>query len=210
MMFITFEGADGVGKSTQVKLFKDFLELNGFQVILTREPGGTSFSEKIREIILSENGISDKMVEYLLFTAARRHHVETLIKPALLGKKIVICDRFLDSSLVYQGYIGGLNLDKIRNIYRECIGDFFPDITFLIDLDSENALSRINSRGATNKNHYDNQTIASHKQIRDSFITLASSNEKAYIINGNLTQEKVLEQIIKIFEKSLAKYEENN
>lgn len=142
-LFITFEGPDGSGKTTQIERLKSFIQSKGYDAILTREPGGTSISEKIREIVLDKNNMEmDYMTEALLYAAARAQHVAQVIKPALEAGRSVICDRFMDSSIVYQGY--GRNLgDCVRVINEYAVRGCFPDITFLLKVDPEIGKLRI-------------------------------------------------------------------
>lgn len=134
-LFITFEGTDGSGKSTQIERLRTFIQGKGYDAILTREPGGTAIGEKIRELVLDKNNTEmDYMTEALLYAAARAQHVAQVIKPAIDAGRTVICDRFMDSSIVYQGY--GRNLgDCVRIINEYAVRDYFPDITFLMKLD---------------------------------------------------------------------------
>lgn len=142
-LFITFEGADGTGKSTQIAMTYKYLADKGYDVVLTREPGGTAISEDIREILLdSKNKEMFDETEALLYAAARAQHVKERIDPALISGKMVICDRFIDSSLVYQGYARGLGFEEVKMINDFAIGTTIPDITFLMELSSEIALKR--------------------------------------------------------------------
>ena len=144
--FITFEGGDGSGKSTQISILKESLTEKGYDVILTREPGGTQISEKIRELILDpENGEMDDMTEAFLYAAARAQLVRQLIKPALEEGKVVICDRFVDSSIAYQAFGRGLG-DAVGVINTYAVDDCMPDLTILLKLDPERGSSRIAGR----------------------------------------------------------------
>jgi dTMP kinase len=142
-LFITFEGPDGSGKTTQIERLRAFISEKGYDAILTREPGGTAISEKIREIILDKNNMEmDYMTEALLYAASRAQHVAQVIKPALESGKTVICDRFMDSSIVYQGYGRKLG-DCVRVINEYAVGGCFPDITFLLKVDPAVGKNRI-------------------------------------------------------------------
>lgn len=142
-LFITFEGPDGSGKTTQIERLKTFIQSKGYDAILTREPGGTPISEKLREIVLDKNNMEmDYMTEALIYAAARAQHVAQVIKPALEEGRTVICDRFMDSSLVYQGYGRKLG-DSVRIINEFAVRGCFPDITFLLKLDPEIGKGRI-------------------------------------------------------------------
>jgi dTMP kinase len=135
-LFISIEGPDGSGKSTQIKLLRDYLQNKGYDIALTREPGGTQISEKIRNIILDkENKSMHSRTEALLYAASRAQHVEEIIKPALKENKIVICDRFVDSSLIYQGIGRGLGIENIYDLNLFAMQDVIPDLTLLFDID---------------------------------------------------------------------------
>jgi dTMP kinase len=170
--FITFEGGEGSGKSTQVKLLAEHFRALGKEVIVTREPGGTVGAEKIREILLSHKYSATE--EVLLNFAARLDHVENLIKPALARGAVVICDRFFDSTYVYQGYAKGLEIGFIDKIRELTLGSFSPDITLVLDIDPVEGLARAKSRG--NSNHYDEMELGFHQQIRNGFLKIAESN----------------------------------
>ena len=142
-LFITFEGPDGSGKTTQIERLKSFIQGKGYDAILTREPGGTAIGEKLREIVLDRNNMEmDYMTEALIYAAARAQHVAQVIKPALESGRAVICDRFMDSSIVYQGYGRKLG-DCVRIINEYAVRDCFPGITFLLKVDPEIGKGRI-------------------------------------------------------------------
>ena len=145
-MFITFEGIDGCGKTTQAKLLAESLEKAGYKVLITREPGGTEFADKIRSIVKDSSIKIDGLTEYLLFASARADHIEKVIKPALKENTIVICDRFIDSSYAYQGYGKNVDLEFIINTNKFIIGDLYPDLTFYIDISPKEAMKRIEFR----------------------------------------------------------------
>jgi len=174
-MFITFEGMEACGKSTQVKLLSATLESLGIEVVVTREPGGTPFAEALRAILLEGDGVQDPLTEFLLFNAARRDHVTNIIQKALSQNKIVISDRFLDSSLVYQGYVKGLSLDLIKEITKLSIGSCEPDLTILLDIEPELAISRL-SNSKRCRNHYDDAGAELFVKIRYGFLELAKSS----------------------------------
>ena len=143
---ITFEGTDGVGKTTQINLFLEKLNKNGLKNILFREPGGTDFAEKIRNILLDNNNKMSSLSETLLFLAARSDLVRKQIKPNLENNFYVICDRFLDSTLAYQSFGRGIDLDLIKSITNEAIDGLMPSTTFLLDCDIDTCLSRIDKK----------------------------------------------------------------
>jgi len=180
--FLTFEGPDGCGKSTQAKLMADYLTAQGQNVVLTREPGGTPLAEMIRELILTPTAEQlVPMAEILLYAASRAQHVERLIKPSLAEGKIVVCDRFIDSSLAYQGFGLGRDLRVIKEINRLAIGDFQPNLTFLLDIDTETALKRIGGRtGQTVRatDRIEARNIQYRQRVRDGFLTIAAAEPR--------------------------------
>ena len=146
-MFITFEGVDGCGKSTQMRFLAEYLQSIGIDVVTTREPGGCTISEQIRDMLLSlDNYEITDMTEALLYAAARCQHVDEVIRPACEAGKIVLCDRFIDSSLAYQGSGRGLGIDNIMDLNRYAIGDMMPDKTFFIDFPPEMAFNRMSKK----------------------------------------------------------------
>lgn len=193
--FITFEGVEGCGKSTQSKLLRDYLQEKNNEVILTREPGGTKVAEEIREILV--NGDVNKLdgvTEILLNFAARKDHVERLIKPALKENKIVISDRFFDSTFAYQGYGYQEDLDIIENIKKSSIGNFASDITFLIDIDVEETLKRVANR--SDNNRYEDMDLEFHKKVRNGFLEIAQNNKERFkIIDGRKSIEEIQKEI---------------
>ncbi|MBU6338553.1 MAG: dTMP kinase [Rickettsiales bacterium] len=191
--FITFEGVEGSGKSTQSKKLYEFLLAKKFDAVLTREPGGTKISEKIREILIGDEKPEAK-TELLLNFAARLEHVEKLIKPALKENKIVISDRFFDSTYAYQGSAFGVDCKLIDEVRKITINDFTPDITFLIDVPVEVAFARIESRETNNR--YEKLGFDFHQKVRHGFLKLASENKRIVVIDGTQNQEEIFNQII--------------
>jgi dTMP kinase len=194
-LFITFEGIEGSGKSTQAALLSAYLRNLQHEVLSTREPGGSKLAEEIRNLVLSGGGIKDPMTEFLLFSAARRDHVETAIKPALAAGKWVVCDRFIDSSKVYQGYVKGLDLKVMDQLITLTIGDFRPDITLVIDTDIEAALARL-AKSRANQNHYDKAGADFFNKVRDGFLDLSRKEDRINVIDGNLPQEEVHKKVL--------------
>jgi dTMP kinase len=193
-MFITFEGIEGCGKSTQAKKLERFFKDQGKKVILTREPGGTVFGERIREILVDEK--TEKLeakTELFLNFAARLEHVNKLIKPALKDGNIVISDRFFDSTYAYQGSAFGLEKEIIDEVRKMTIGDFCPDLTFFIDLPVYQAFKRIDGRKENNR--YEKMGFDFHEKVRDGFLKLSSENERIIKIDGNQLEEKIFEEI---------------
>lgn len=198
-MFITFEGCEGSGKSTQARLLSAHLESIGKNVLLTREPGGTEFAEKIRALILQGDGIPDPMTEFLLITAARRDHINNLITPALKEGRIVICDRFFDSSLAYQGAAKGLDIGVMKELHKIACEGFLPDLTFILDVDYETASSRIKARRGEAANHYDAMDKHFFTKLRTQFLLEASQNQKRYrVIDGARGEGEIAEELLKV------------
>jgi dTMP kinase len=193
--FITFEGIEGSGKSTQSKKLHEFFLNRKLDAILTREPGGSKASEKIREILLCEEieKLEAKSELFLNF-AARLEHVEKLIKPALAQGKTVISDRFFDSTYTYQGSAFGLDVKLIDDVRKMAIADFAPDITFLIDVPVEVAFARIENRSTNNRYEKFGQDF--HQKVRNGFLKLASENPRIVVIDGTKSPQEIFEKII--------------
>lgn len=198
-MFISFEGGEGSGKTTQAKLLVEKLNNAGTKAVFTREPGGTDLAEKIRGLLLSDSGISDPMTEFLLICAARFDHVQNFIKPKLADGYVVICDRFFDSTLTYQGYMKGLDINLMKQIHSQVFQGFQPNITFLVDIDPALGLSRIQAAGR-DKNHYDDMALELHNKIRNGLLELAKADPKrCVIIDGSKALESVTADIDNAF-----------
>lgn len=186
--FISLEGGEGSGKTTVAKLLKKRLEVLGYDVILTREPGGTEVGEEIRNLILKSN--IDIKTEVLLFAAGRNEHMKKVILPALLSNKIVICDRFVDSSIVYQEYVGmAKNVGKINDYVIE----YHPEFVFFFDIEPQQALSRINLR---DNNRFDKQNLNYHKKIYLSYKDLITKNKKMRRIDATKTPDEIVDSIL--------------
>ncbi len=170
-IFITFEGVEGAGKTTQAERLADAL---GPNVVRTREPGGTPISERIRDLFFASEGITP-MTELLLIAAARAQHVDELIHPALKANKIVICDRFIDASVAYQGYRGGIDLELIQQLNHTATSGLMPDLTFVLDLPPEIGIQR-QQDSATDRNRLDNEPLESHRKVREGYLFAARSD----------------------------------
>src|SRR5574344_2388226 len=142
-LFITFEGADGCGKTTQLQLLAKYLTENGENVLITREPGAKGLGEKIREILLNYDGEVSDNCESFLFLADRAQHIDTIVNPAIKNGKFVLCDRHTDSTVAYQGYGRGLDIDRIKNLNNIATNGKIPDLTFLFDIDSKTSMQRV-------------------------------------------------------------------
>ena len=193
--FITFEGIDGSGKSTQTKLLAARLQDEGYDIILTREPGGSEGAEEIRDLVLQ--GATDRWsaeTEILLFTAARRDHIERTILPALIQGKIVICDRFADSTRMYQGISRG-NLRTLVDQLHHLMIPYDPDITILIDMDPEIGLKRAKAR-ATSEERFEDFGLDLQKRMRSGFLELAREfDTRIAVVNGNRDIPELAETI---------------
>ena len=193
--FITFEGGEGVGKSTQAARMAGYLRGKGLEVLETREPGGTPESEALRDLLVQ--GDPDRwsaLSELLLITAARVEHVNRLIKPALTEGKWVICDRFADSTLAYQGIAGELGLELVEQLQKLAVGATAPDVTFLLDVRAEAGLQRAEKRGGAAR--FEKKGAAFHQTLRDGFLALANENpQRIVLIDGEDTFDNVWGQI---------------
>ena len=180
-IFITFEGVEGAGKTTQVQRLAAAL---GPDVVLTREPGGTPIAEQIRNIFLTSDGITP-ITELLLIAAARAQHVEELIRPALAANQTVICDRFIDATVAYQGYRGGINLALIHQLNHLATGGLTPDITFILDLPPEIGLQR-QKQGETHRDRLDKEPLEFHRKVRDGYLSAAKADpHRVKLIDAN-------------------------
>lgn len=196
-MFITFEGIDFCGKSTQVGLLKKYLVQQNKNVHLIREPGGTEISEKIRDILLDKKNNAMVMeTEIFLFSASRAQLVREIIRPYLLKGFYVISDRFHDSSTAYQGYGRGLPVDAIMNIHKLAIGETIPDLTFFIDIPNEVALQRKATKTHSDLDRIEVSDNLFFERVRAGYIAMAEKEKRFRIINGAQSIEKINEQII--------------
>ncbi len=182
-MFITIEGPEGSGKTTAVDYaVNKLLEMN-YQIVRTREPGGTPIAEQIRNVILDKSNIAmDKRTEALLYAASRRQHLVEKIWPALKEGKIVVCDRYLDSSLAYQGGARELGIDNVLNVNLFATEGTFPDLTLLFDLDPEIGLARIQANANREVNRLDLEKLEFHRMVRSTFLDLAKRYPERYVI----------------------------
>lgn len=194
--FITLEGGEGAGKSTQIQVVKDYLEARGIDVIVTREPGGTPVGQEIRNLLVC--GDKDKwspLSETLLILADRAAHLERVIRPALADGKYVVCDRFFDSTRAYQGIAGGLGLEVIHNLQQPVLGTTLPDVTLLLDIDPEKGLSRAQERGGDLR--FESKTLAYHQTLRQAFLDFAKQEpERMVVIDADRDIDAVSADII--------------
>lgn len=179
-LFISLEGPDGSGKSTQIALLREFLEKQGYDVLETRDPGGTKISEQIRSVILNrENTEMSNMTELLLYTAARAQMVDEVIRPALEAGKVVICDRFLDSAAVYQGMVRGLGTKVVYDVNAYALMGLLPQVTFLLDLPAEEGIRRKNQQHELDRMELEKAEF--HEQVAEGYRILAKEQPQRIV-----------------------------
>lgn len=211
-IFITVEGNEGSGKTTAVALLKEKLvELRDenkieYNVCLTREPGGIKISEEIRKIILDTDNTNMSLeCEALLYAAARAQNVHEVLMPKLKEKNIVLCDRYLDSSLVYQGYARGIGIDEVYELNKFAIKGYLPSLTFLLKIPHEKGIERIKKRGELNR--LDKERLDFHKKVEDGYDMIAKKyNDRVIIIDAEQTPNEIVEEMLGY----ILKYIENN
>lgn len=200
-MFITFEGIDGCGKTTQIRLISDFIKNLKYDIILVREPGGTPISEKIREILLEKDNVMSPEAEAYLYAASRAELVRKVIRPALKEGTIVICDRFLDSSLVYQGIGRGLGLQAVYELNAMAVGELKPDLTVLLDIDPIVARSRLKGR-----DRLENEQLDFYNRVREGYLYLAQREpERIKVVDGGRSIQEVFGDVLSIIKKSIGR-----
>jgi dTMP kinase len=203
-MFITFEGQDGSGKSSIIKKLKSFLEKEGINFVLTREPGSpySKESKQIRDILLKKENVLPPLTEALLFAADRRMHLNKIIIPALNQNKVVICDRYIDSSLVYQGFGRNIGIDKVKIINEIVTEGKYPDLTIFLDVSLKNSLKRIDSREAQDRFEITNKNFK--KRVDEGYKKVVKMFPNRFkVIDSNQKEELVFEEVIKIIKKFL-------
>ena len=207
-IFITMEGPDGSGKTTQIELLKKYLEDKGYDIVITREPGGTVISEAIREIILNtEYQEMSHMTELLLYAAARAQLVNQVIKPALAEGKAVICDRFVESSAVYQGIGRGLGVDTVYKVNSYALGGIVPMLTIFMDLDAEDGIKR--KKNQTELDRMEMEDLSFHKRVVEGYRQLAQLYpERIYPVDALLPVEEIHKMIVTEVEKRMAMAED--
>ena len=197
-LFISFEGGEGSGKSTQIKLISKSLKKDNLSYILTREPGGTPVSEEIRKILVS--GKVEKLDSYselLCFTASRRQHLKEIIIPALDSGQIVICDRYIDSTLVYQGFVGGVCTEQISKLHNDFCYNLYPDLTILLDIDPKIGLNR-KKFSNLNEDRFENQNFEFHDKVRQKYLELSKLYKDRFItVDAKLDEIKIFNLIKK-------------
>jgi dTMP kinase len=200
-LFLTFEGPEGAGKSTQIRLLAAWLQEQGFSVVETREPGGTRLGQGIRQLLLHQDQMSAE-AEYLLYSADRAEHMQTLIRPALAQGQTVLCDRWLDSSLAYQGFGRGLDLDWLRAVAQGAVQGVQPDKTFLFDLPPEVGLARLDS-----PDRLERESIEFHRRVRQGYLKLAAAEPERFVVldatqTSQTLQAQLREHLHSLFSKA--------
>ena len=202
-LFLAFEGIEASGKSYQIKKLLKKIKLLKYKVISTREPGGSRSAEIIRKTILrGKNKNFNKLTDTFLYLASRNEHVIDKIKPALLKKKIIICDRFTDSTLAYQVYGKGVNKNLVDTVHRFILKDLKPDLTFVLKVNISKAIKRLNKR--KKKNRYDKFSKSFYIKAQNAFLKLSTKNKKRYIVLDNSSDNNKIDKII--FEKFIRLY----
>ena len=202
-MFITLEGIEGSGKTTQIGRIQSFLEEGGLECLVTREPGSTIIGQKIRAVLLDPNHRGmDPLAELFLYEADRAEHVNTVIRPALSAGKAVICDRFFDATVVYQGYARGLDLALIHHLHASILGDLKPDITFLLDLAPEVGLARAwsqinNGTRTESESRFEEEHLSFHRKVREGYLACAREEpDRFVVINAAREPDRVSQDIL--------------
>jgi dTMP kinase len=194
-LFITFEGIDGVGKSTQLELLQSWLEESGREVVRTLEPGGTDLGQEIRHLLLHRKGDVSPRAEALLYAADRAHHVATKIRPALEAGKVVLSDRYFDSSVAYQGAARELDVQEVLNISLWAVGNLVPDLTVLLDLDAEAAIAR-RSKTGVEPDRLEREKVDFFERARNQFLDLAVQ-PRFLVVDANLSVDAIQDLIRK-------------
>jgi dTMP kinase len=203
--FITFEGGEGAGKSTVIKSAERFLIDNGFDVMVTREPGGIDIAEQIRHVILNTNNTAmDPRTEALLYAAARSQHLAEKVIPALEKGQVVLCDRFIDSSLAYQGYARGLGIEEVWSINAFAINGLMPDLTIYLDIDPNLGLSRIEAESSREVNRLDLESLAFHVKVREGYRLLAERfHDRFAVLDAGRSREDVVAEVCHLLNDKL-------
>lgn len=201
-LFVTFEGIDGCGKTTQLDLSKQYLTTLGYKVVKLREPGSTPVSEKIRKILLDKRSTLGDVTELLLYEAARAEMTREEIQPLLRSGHVVLCDRFYDSTTAYQGYGRGLDLKIVRQLHRVAVGDCEPDLTLLFDVTLPTAARRLGRL----RDRLESQPAAFHRRVRRGFLEIASrESRRVKVIDGSKSVEQVFELVRRHLDRKLSR-----
>ncbi len=197
-LFITFEGPDGCGKTTQMKLLAEYLEKKGEEVVLTREPGGKGLGEKVREILLNYDGEVSDRCESFLFLADRAQNIDIIVNPAVKAGKIVLCDRHIDSTVAYQGYGRGLDIERINMLNNLATNGKKPDLTFVFDVDVETSMKRVGKE----KDRMESAGVEFHNRVRQGYLELAKQEpQRIKVIDATKSIEEIHDEVINILNK---------
>lgn len=200
-LFITFEGADGCGKTTQLNLLTEYLKKQGYDVVVTREPGAKGLGEKIREILLNYDGVVSDRCEAFLFLADRAQNIDVIVNPAVSEGKIVLCDRHIDSTLAYQGYGRGQDIERINNLNNIATNGRKPDLTFVFDIDVETSQKRVGS----NRDRMERAGIDFHNRVRNGYLELAKNEpERIRVIDATKSIEDIQFEVRNILDLILS------
>lgn len=199
-MFITFEGADGCGKTTQMKLLAEYLEKKGIDVVLTREPGAKGLGEKVREILLNYEGPVSDRCESFLFLADRAQNIDIIVNPAVEEGKVVLCDRHIDSTVAYQGYGRGLDIERINMLNNIATNGRKPDLTFVFDIDVETSMARVGKE----KDRMERAGKDFHNRVRQGYLGLAKQEpQRIKVIDAAKSIEEIHAEVVNIFNSTI-------
>ena len=199
-LFITFEGADGCGKTTQLKLLAEYLQKNGVDVLVTREPGAKGLGEKLRDILLNYDGVVSDRCEAFLFLADRAQHIDTIVAPAVDAGKVVLCDRHIDSTAAYQGYGRGQDIVQINNLNMIATGGRKPDLTIVFDIDAETSLARVGST----KDRMESSGIEFFNRVREGYLKIAAQETaRVKVLDATKSIDEVQQDVIELINTKL-------
>lgn len=199
-LFITFEGADGCGKTTQLKLLAEYLQKNGVDVLVTREPGAKGLGEKLRDILLNYDGVVSDRCEAFLFLADRAQHIDTIVAPAVDAGKVVLCDRHIDSTAAYQGYGRGQDIVQINNLNMIATGGRKPDLTIVFDIDAETSLARVGSA----KDRMESSGIEFFNRVREGYLKIAAQETaRVKVLDATKSIDEVQQDVIELINSKL-------
>lgn len=201
-LFVTFEGADGCGKTTQLNLLANYLRDMGYDVVITREPGAIGLGEKVREILLNYEGEVSDRCESFLFLADRAQHIDMIVNPAVENGKIVLCDRHIDSSVAYQGYGRGLDIERINNLNMLATNGKRPDLTIIFDIDVETSMSRV----GVEKDRMESAGCEFFDRVRAGYLEIAKAEpQRVKVVDAMRSIEEIYVDVVKLFEGTIAK-----
>jgi dTMP kinase len=209
-MFISFEGIEGSGKTTQIQVVYDYFRQKAHDVVLTREPGGSTIGQQIRAILLnSKNKDLNPLAELLLYMADRAQHLDEIVKPGLSAGKIILCDRYYDATVAYQGYARRLDIGLITQLHRLAFADFKPHLTLLLDLPPETGLGRAwqqieNGQRTDTETRFEEETLDFHRRVREGYLALARLEPRRFkVIDASRPQDRVAQEIIAVLDSAI-------